>query len=280
MTFCIGHYHPCGKAAASVSAILSNFGFIPASNEARRPVINPATLSNDLSCLFPQGAVAAELRGPGDPQLLLPVEAMYMVRAVPKRVREFAAGRLCARRALAEFGIVDFPVRVADDRQPVWPGSMVGSITHTAGYGAAVVAERRSLAAVGLDSEVVGDVKAELWPRVCVPTESAWIASLPASEQPAAVTLIFSAKEAFYKCQFALVGERLNFHDVRVEAAAWGASSGAFRIQPTRRIAVCARAAPPLQGHYRFHQAFVTAGVGLAAADAAALDAAVEKSAQ
>ncbi|HEY2635502.1 MAG TPA: 4'-phosphopantetheinyl transferase superfamily protein [Steroidobacteraceae bacterium] len=259
-----------------MSAILSNSGFIPASNEARRLVTNPATLSNDLGSLFPPGAIAAELREPGDPQLLLPAEAIYVVRAVPKRVQEFAAGRLCARRALAEFGIVDFPVRAADDRQPVWPGSMVGSITHTAGYGAAVVAERRSAAAVGLDSEVVGDVKAELWPRVCVPTESAWIESLPAMEQAAAVTLIFSAKEAFYKCQFALVRERLNFHDVRVEAAAWGASSGAFRILPTRRIAVCARAAPPLHGRYRFHQGFVTAGMALA--DVA--DAAVEESAQ
>ena len=264
-----------------MGANLSNFGFISASSEARRLVTNPANLSSDLDSLFPPGAVAAELREPGDPQLLLPAEAMYVVRAVPKRVQEFAAGRLCARRALAEFGIVDFPVRVAADRQPVWPGSMVGSITHTAGYGAAVVAERRSLAAVGLDSEVVGDVKAELWPRVCVPVESAWIESLPASEQPAAVTLIFSAKEAFYKCQFALVRERLNFHDVRVEAAPWGASSGAFRIQPTRRIAVCARAAPPLQGRYRFHQTFVTAGMALVApVNAAAADAAVEESVQ
>jgi 4'-phosphopantetheinyl transferase EntD len=257
-------------------AILSNSSLIPASSEARRLVINPASLSNDLGTLFPPGAVAAELREPGDPQLLLPAEAMYVVRAVPKRVREFAAGRLCARRALAEFGIVDFPLRVADDRQPVWPGSMVGSITHTAGYGAAVVAERLSVAALGLDCEVVGDVKAELWPRVCVPTETAWVESLPASERPAAVTLIFSAKEAFYKCQFALVRERLNFHDVRVEAAAWGASSGGFRIQPTRRIALCARAAPPLQGRYRFHQEFVTAGMALAGA----ADSAVEESAQ
>ena len=238
-------------------------------------MINPAILSNDLASLFPPGAVAAELRAPGDPQLLLPAEAMYMGRAVPKRVREFAAGRLCARRALAEFGIVDFPIRVAGDRQPVWPDSLVGSITHTAGYGAAVVAERRSAAALGLDSEVVGDVKPELWPRVCVPTESAWVESLAVPEQAAAVTLIFSAKEAFYKCQFSLVGERLNFHDVRVEAAAWGASCGSFRIQAVRRIGVSERAALPLQGRFRFHQEFVTAGMALAgAADAAAADAA------
>src|SRR5216683_504111 len=134
--------------------------------------MNPAILSTHLGALFPPGAVAADLREPGDPELLLPAETVYVERAVPKRVQEFAAGRLCARRALAEFGIVDFPIKVADDRQPIWPDSMVGSITHTAGYGAAVVAERQSAAALGLDSEVVGDVNAEVWRRICVPAET------------------------------------------------------------------------------------------------------------
>jgi len=106
---------------------------------------NPADLSPTLSRLFLPGVVAADLRGPGDVKLLMPEEARYLGRAVPKRVREFAAGRLCARRALAEFGIVDFAVEVADDRQPVWPASMVGSITHTAGFCAAVAAERNRI---------------------------------------------------------------------------------------------------------------------------------------
>ena len=226
--------------------------------------MNPATLSTVLAGLFPPGAVAAELREAGDSGLLLPAEAAHLGRAVPRRVQEFAAGRLCARRALAEFGIVDFPIEAADDRQPVWPDSMVGSITHTSGFCAAVVAERQRVTAVGLDSEVIGDVRTEIWPSICVPTESAWVQSLPASEHAAAVTLIFSAKEAFYKCQYALVSERLNFHDVRVEAPAWGAAEGVFRIHATRRIALLTRTRRPLQGRYRFHEEFVTAGMGLA----------------
>lgn len=228
--------------------------------------MNPATLSARLGSLFPPGAIVADLREPGDPALLLPAEARYLGRAVPKRVREFAAGRLCARRALAEFGIVDFPVERADDRQPIWPDSMVGSITHTAGFCAAVVAARRRTHALGLDSEVVGDVNVEIWPSICVPIETAWVRSLPASEQAAAVALIFSAKEAFYKCQYPVVHERLNFHDVSVEARASGAADGVFRIHPTRSIAMAARTALPLQGRYLFHEEFVTAGMGLAAA--------------
>lgn len=229
--------------------------------------MNPAILSVTLSRLFPPGAVAAELRDPGDAKLLLPAEANCLGRAVPKRIQEFAAGRLCARRALAEFGIVDFPIEAADDRQPVWPDSMVGSITHTAGFCAAVVAKRQCAAALGLDSEVVGDVKVEIWPSVCVPGESDWVRSLPVSQQAAAVTLIFSAKEAFYKCQYPVVHERLSFQDVSVEAVEWGALGGLFRIHATRSIAMCMHTPMPMQGRYQFHQGFVTAGLGMAAAD-------------
>jgi 4'-phosphopantetheinyl transferase EntD len=228
--------------------------------------MNPAALSILLGSLFPPGTVAAELRGMGDSRLLLAAEAIHVGRAVPKRVQEFAAGRLCARRALAEFGIVDFPIKMADDRQPVWPHTVVGSITHTAGFAAAVVAERRSAVALGLDTEVVGEVHADLWPSICVPAETAWLEALPEPERAAAATLIFSAKEAFYKCQYPLMGERLNFQDVSVEAAEWGGSSGPFRIHAVRSIAARACKALSVDGQYAYHDGLVTAGMGLAAA--------------
>ncbi|HWG68016.1 MAG TPA: 4'-phosphopantetheinyl transferase superfamily protein [Steroidobacteraceae bacterium] len=225
--------------------------------------MNPAGLSTLVSGLFPPGAVAAELHGPGDPSLLFRAELELLGRAVPKRVGEFAAGRLCARRALQELGIVDFPLRVGDDRQPVWPQSLVGSITHTTDFCAAVVAERRRVHALGLDSEVVGDVNVEIWPRICVPEELAWIASLPEGEQRAAVTLIFSAKEAFYKCQYSLVGDRLGFQDARVAPAGWNLERGDIHIHATRAIALPSADVQALQGRYVFHEGRLTAGIAL-----------------
>jgi 4'-phosphopantetheinyl transferase EntD len=233
---------------------------------ANLPAMNPAHLSARLGTLFPPGAIAAELSAAGNPDLLLPTEAVHLARAVPARVQEFAAGRLCARRALEEFGIADFPIRVADDRQPIWPPAMVGSITHTAGFCAAVVAECARIRALGLDTETVGDVSEEIWPGIYAPADGAWIASLPAVERPAAVTLIFSAKEAFYKCQYPLVREVLGFHDVSVEVMEWGVAGGMFLIHPLRPLAIARHAAPPLPGRYLFHERFVTAGMGLAAA--------------
>lgn len=228
------------------------------------PIIaaNPAHLSVNLCNLFPPGTLAAELRGPGDPAALFAEEAQFLQRAVPKRVQEFAAGRLCARRLLAEFGIEDFPIKAAQDRQPVWPDSLVGSITHTTGFCAAVAARKIHSRAVGIDSELAGSVREELWRGICTPQETAWLHSLPSAEQTRAATLIFSAKESFYKCQFPLVQERLNFHDVSVDAG-WGSARGAFAIRANRPIAFAHHATLPLEGRYLFHEELVTTGIAL-----------------
>jgi len=230
---------------------------------------NPATVSADLARLFPPGVVVAELRQPGDAQLLLTAEAPFVRQAVPKRVQEFAAGRLCARLAMQGFGITGFPLSVGEDRQPLWPDGLTGSITHTAGYCAAAVAERSSLLAVGLDSETVGDVTRDLWPTICGASEAEWLRSLPEARQDAAATLIFSAKEAFYKCQFPLTHEWLDFHDLIVEPLAGGSDvrsdAGEVSVRATRPLAFLGHARLPMIGRYRFHEGFVTVGFGVPA---------------
>ena len=222
---------------------------------------NPASLSACLCELFPQGALAAELRGRADPGALYPDEARHLQRAVPKRAEEFAAGRLCARLLLHEFGIHNFAIEVGSHRQPVWPETLVGSITHTTGFCVAVIAPKHRLRSVGIDTEITGSVKTELWRGICTPAETTWLGSLPQSEQLAAATLIFSAKEAFYICQFALTQERLGFQDVSVALPEWGEKRGAFWISANRSIELDRHAASPLQGQYLFHEQFVTSGM-------------------
>jgi 4'-phosphopantetheinyl transferase EntD len=225
---------------------------------------NPASLSTGLCELFPQGALAAELRGAGDPGALYPDEARHVQKAVRKRAEEFAAGRLCARLLLSEFGVHNFPIEVGAHRQPLWPETLVGSITHTTGFCAAVAAPKKCLRSVGIDTEITGSVKADLWRGICTPAETAWLRSLPDPAQLAAATLIFSAKEAFYKCQFPLTQERLGFHDVSVELPAWGEERGPFRISANCSIALESSAPLPLQGEYLFHEQFITSAMTLA----------------
>jgi 4'-phosphopantetheinyl transferase EntD len=224
---------------------------------------NLAKLSTRLDGLFPAGARAAELCEPADASLLMPAEAQFLGRAVPSRAREFTAGRLCARRLLAEFGIEEFPLMMADDRQPIWPTTLVGSITHTRGFCAAVVAPKMQMAGVGIDCEVTESVKEEFWPKLFTAAETRWLRSLPNSQQAAAATLIFSAKETFYKCQFPLVGERLGFGDATVEVLDWGARLGEFIIHTGSDSAIVRHAILPLRGRYLFHEEFISTGMAL-----------------
>ncbi len=236
-------------------------------------LVNPAVPSATFLGLFPDGVAAAELRIPGDPALLLPAEAACLGRAVPKRIAEFAAGRLCARRVLEEFGVRGFALRVAADRQPVWPEFLVGSITHTAGLCGAVAGEARRFAGIGVDSEVAGDVKRDLWPKICVAEEAEWLHSLPADERSSAAALIFAAKEAFYKCQFPAAREHLSFHDVKIEVLnrGQGREQGTFRVHALRDLVIARHARFPVAGRHRLHEEFASAGVALPAtpADAA-----------
>jgi 4'-phosphopantetheinyl transferase EntD len=233
----------------------------------------PATAnvhSAALRCLFPEAVVVVERRLPGDPADLLPSEAQHVVRARAKRLQEFSAGRACARAALAEFGVEGVALPAAGDRQPVWPLGFIGSITHTTGLCAAAVATRSQILALGLDSEIVGAPTPDIWPTLCREEELRWVDTLPREQRPAAVTLLFSAKEAFYKCQYPLVAEWLDFHDLRLEVPAWadptGRCAGRFHVQPMRGIRFSEHAAMPITGRYVFHEQFVSTGVSLTAA--------------
>ena len=48
---------------------------------------------------------------------LLPEEEAFVANVVPKRRREFTAGRICARKALEVLGVRNFPVLRGKDRQ-------------------------------------------------------------------------------------------------------------------------------------------------------------------
>jgi 4'-phosphopantetheinyl transferase EntD len=228
--------------------------------------LKPPVPEGPICALFPPTVVIRVRRTPGDPGELRPAEAEDVARAVPKRIAEFAAGRACARAALAEFGVREFALRAAPDRQPLWPAGFIGSITHTTGFCAAAVAPRASILAIGLDTEIVGAPTQDIWPTISRSEELAWVRSLPAGEQPAAVTLLFAAKEAVYKCQYPLVGEWLDFHDLRVEAGGWGESTGGtFAASPTRSIRFAERIALPIVGRYLLHEHFVSAAVAVPA---------------
>jgi len=227
------------------------------------PALNPAGVAVALEALFPQAVVAAELHGTAPAGLLTESEARAVSHCAPKRIADFTAGRLCARRALEAFGVRDFPLLPAEDRQPQWPQGYVGSITHTEGYSAAVVGRRAQFRSLGVDAEAIAAVHAELWPRILGEGERRQLAQLPTpQERLRCAALIFAAKEAFYKCQFALTAEWLEFEDLHIESEDFGRDTGQFSVRPCRPLRL-GHTGPAIQGRFRVHAPYVSCGVAL-----------------
>lgn len=176
----------------------------------RIPPTGPAGLSD----LFPEGVVV-EVGSPDDHEApLLPGEETAVQNAVAKRRREFRAGRAVARRALARLGVADAPLVPGPDRAPQWPDGFVGSITHCLGFVGAAVARVDVVRAIGLDAEPVKGHEPGVVRLVCTPRElDRWREYRGRDWE----SLVFSAKEAVFKCLNPLTGVWLDFQDVALE---------------------------------------------------------------
>jgi 4'-phosphopantetheinyl transferase EntD len=158
---------------------------------------------------------------------LLPGEEAAVASASPTRAREFAAGRVAARAALAALGVAPVAIPAGPDRRPHWPEGIAGSITHCNGLVAAAAARTTDLAALGIDAEPARPLGADVRDLVATAAEAS------ALDDPLATTVVFSAKESFYKCWASAGGELLEFDDVTVEVGTGGASrSGWFVARP------------------------------------------------
>jgi 4'-phosphopantetheinyl transferase EntD len=140
-------------------------------------------------------------------------EAVHVANAASKRQRDFTLGRFCAHQALAQMGRDEAAIPVGGNGAPVWPAGILGSITHTRGYAAALVAPQAQFQAIGIDAERIGGVTEALMPRLFGPGEQEWLMALDMQKRATALTIFFSAKEAFYKA----FGGPPSFKDVHIE---------------------------------------------------------------
>ena len=145
-------------------------------------------------------------------------------RAVAKRRPEFLAGRLCARAGIQRLTGLPQAPGLAPDRAPIWPGGLVGSITHGDDWAAAVVARRDAWRSLGLDVEtLLDDARASrLLEEILTPAERERLAP---EQVGLGVTLTFSLKESLFKALYPLVGRRFYFEDA--ELLAWDAEGRA-----------------------------------------------------
>ena len=161
--------------------------------------------------LFGREVAVAALDPRKNHGLPLAEEDKAIVHAVAPRKREFRAGRVAARRAMAALGAPPAAIASASDRSPIWPRGVVGSISHSKTVCVAALARQVEMSSIGIDVETDGALESDLLDLVCTGPELAWLVTQPKELRNRLGTLIFSAKESVYKCQYPLTSAVIDF---------------------------------------------------------------------
>jgi len=205
----------------------------------------------ELGGLFPEGVVVEVATPEMWDGPVYPEEEVSIRNAVLKRRREFAAGRNCARRALAVLGLQNRPLRVGTDREVLWPDGIVGSISHCDDLCAVAVTRCERAAGIGLDVERGDPLESGLVSLICTPVEQARLKAWS--------KLVFVAKESVYKCVFPLLRTFLDFHDVEIDLSP---EAGAFEAV-IRHPCAAKLADARLRGRFAVAGDHVACGVSL-----------------
>jgi 4'-phosphopantetheinyl transferase EntD len=148
---------------------------------------------------------------------MFPEEAERVSKAVDKRRREFATVRHCARQAFAELGIPPAPLLNGERGAPQWPAGVVGSMTHCAGYRAAVVALDTDIHTLGIDAEPHAPLPEGVLGVISREEERVHLAALKAADSEVHWDrMLFCAKETVYKAWYPLTHKWLGFEEASI----------------------------------------------------------------
>lgn len=181
---------------------------------ARSPALFPSFVAQYSVSFDPEdpGDLAGEFPGVALPETLN--------RAVRKRQAEFLAARYCAREAMRtiapEHG--EAVIGIGKHREPLWPGGIVGAITHMHRFASVAVARRADAIGIGLDAERIMTEKlaGELLESIAARDEVAGLIEETGWSTAVVLTLVFSAKETIFKCLYPQVGRYFDFRDARI----------------------------------------------------------------
>ncbi len=138
--------------------------------------------------------------------------------ASKKRQREFACGRHYAHQALENLGAGQQTIGRDERGAPLWPKGIAGSISHTNEYCAVLLSSQSEFQSVGIDLEESGRMKPNLWSRLLTGNEITYLKSIAdIAEQTRHAATMFSAKEAFYKCDYPLHRQQIDFTQVELQ---------------------------------------------------------------
>ena len=134
-----------------------------------------------------------------------------------KRQAEFFFGRLAARYATSRLGHPD-TVHINPDRSPAWPGRLQGSLSHCRNRAVAIAMPPDSCAGAGIDIEKVPDAAGCKALRNAVVTRAELLRMRHTCHRftpEQILTLVFSAKESFFKAAYPQIRKIFGFEVLR-----------------------------------------------------------------
>jgi enterobactin synthetase component D len=117
---------------------------------------------------------------------------------------------------MAQLGLPAGAIGRGPGGEPVWPSGVTGSITHKGEYVSAAVARATEVLSLGIDAEAIVSPEwaARIASHVMLPNEAAVGGS---GLSPAVrLSLLFSIKEAVFKCLYPLVRRRFYYDALAV----------------------------------------------------------------
>ena len=166
------------------------------------------------------------------------------------RQREYLASRRLAEQVLRRQGCGG---QVSGEGATTsWPAGFVGSISHSPTLAAVLVSPTTVHIAVGIDTEMLVDnASQEYIVRYCL-RDSEWRQSLAqaALGERELASLLFSAKEAWFKCLYPCIRSRFDFTDV--ETLAIKPEEGGIALRLVRKLSESFPAGYAAHGRYRF----------------------------
>ncbi|WP_293768294.1 4'-phosphopantetheinyl transferase [uncultured Corynebacterium sp.] len=194
---------------------------------------------------------------------LHPLEQTLVSQSVDVRKSEFGDARWCAHQALCELGVQDAPPILRGERgMPLWPDGYSGSITHTSGFRAAVVAPSDDVRSMGLDAEPSEPLPPGVLDAIARPSERPQLEELRAAGIFYADRLLFCAKEATYKAWFPMTERFLDFDEAEIDLRLDGTLTSYILARPTP--------VPCIHGKWMARDGFVVVSAVVPAVPAAA----------
>lgn len=147
---------------------------------------------------------------------------LALEKSTIKRQAEFLAGRYSAKLALEECHYISnepLSILIGQHREPIWPAGYIGSISHCVGIALCVCALINEIHYIGIDVErYIPEVLALKIASEIHTTYEHQLLRKMGLTQSQITTLLYSAKESFFKAIYPQVGKYFGFECISLIA--------------------------------------------------------------